>query len=286
MITSRLCLAVAALCACTLSVHAEAEKGCYGARGSDTKSINGYTIISKAFPNQEKFIDECMAVIKDAKGKTVFVTHDHAIEILPISGEDINGDAQPEAIIEGYSGGAHCCWTYWIVSLEELPRVLVRIYNERNVSFRKIKEHPGVTLDTLDGRFDYFDDMCHACTPFPGVYLRLEGVHLVDVSSEFWTQYQKEIDRARGQLSSEELTNFRTQWRKDQPGDRNTFEDTRRKVLTIVLSYLYGGKPDEAWKALKEMWPPGDTARIEKLIVKTRGHGFVAWVQDPSNFEN
>jgi len=269
MVMLRVFLIAAALCACTLSVQAGAEKGCNGARGIDTKRVNGYVISAKAFPDQKKFIDECMAVIKDAKGKTVFSTHDHGIEILPISGEDINGDGQPDAVIEGYSGGAHCCWTYWIVSLGTHPRLVAHIYNERDLAFTK-ERNGQVLIQTLDGRFDYFDGLCHACTVFPSVYLRLHDDHLEDVGPDFWSKYQEEIDKANKLLTLEVLSRFRMGNKKDTVN----FEEMKPVVLSVVLAYLYGDRPTQAWKSLDEMWPPQDKVRIKKLILATRGTGF------------
>jgi hypothetical protein len=269
MIPVRTLLTVIVLSVCTLSSRAEAGKGCYAAQGRDSRRIKSYVVSTRAYPNQEEFIDECMVVVKDEKGKTVFAAHDHGVEILSISGEDINGDGQPDVVIEGYSGGAHCCWTYWIVSLGVCPRLLASIYNERDVTFRK--ERSGqVLIETLDGRFDYFDGSCHACSTFPRVYMRLKRDQLEEVNSEFWPSYQKDIHIARLELKTEELSKFRA---RDKP-DAET-DDTRKLVLTIVLAYIYAGRQDQAWQTLDEMWPAQDKERIKALIIEQRGRGFV-----------
>jgi len=268
--------------------HAQEWKGCLGGSGEQTQRIREFSISVFRHPraDADEFQDECIAEIKDRKGKPLFSSHDHGLEILPITGSDLNGDGEPGVVIEGYSGGAHCCWTYWIFSVGTSPRLLARIYNERGVFFEKIEGHKGITLVTLDGRFDYFDDMCHACSPFPSVYLRLEGNRLIDVSTEFWAKYQTEIEKASDEVSTTELSEFRNQWRKHQRGDLNTFEEIRGNVLNVVLGYLYAGKTSEAWKTLGEMWPASDFRRMKKLISKTRGKGFIAWAQDPSNFDD
>jgi hypothetical protein len=263
----------------------EPKDSCIGSEGRASKRIGSFLISVHAHPDQKEFMDECAATISSADGKTVFQAHDHGTGILSITGRDINGDGEPEAVIEGWSGGAHCCYTYWIVSLGRNRRLIARLYNEEPIQFADLKHDSGIILVTVDGRFDYFDEMCHACSPFSSVYLKLEGDQLKDVSPEFWPRYQKEIDSQRGQLTSKELADFRKEWKKDQPNEQDTFEETRQKVLGIVLAFLYGGKPEEAWKALDEMWPPGDKARMKDLILKTRGTGFVARSQDPSNFE-
>jgi hypothetical protein len=254
-------------------VRGEAENGCYGAVGAKAKKINGFTVSTYRYPHQRKFLDECAARVADPSGKTVFSAHDHGIEILSISGQDLNGDGELEVVFEGYTGGAHCCWNYWIVSLGKHPGLLAYLYNERPVSFLKM-ENGQVLIDTFDGRFDYFDGLSHTTSVFPRVFLRLCGKRLEEVNLEFWSAYLKDIEQAKKSLTSQELVEFRQNF--SPHGDRfpETDEETRSKVLTIILAYLYGGKPEEAWKALDEMWPPQDRERIKKLILATRGTGF------------
>lgn len=260
-----------------LAIPAEATArqdipGCYGGRGQQSADIAGFTIKAFRHPqaDAEEHEDQCLFEVRSAVGKLVFSAEDHGLQILPISGVNINGEGEPAAVVEGYTGGAHCCWNYWILSLGSRPQLLFHLYNERAANF--VKEQRGsVLIETMDGRFDYFDELSHAATPFPFLYFRLEGQQLVDVSAEFWSRYEAEITKAREQLSAEELSGFRSNWVKDKSGD--PFEDTRAKVLTIVFAYLYGGRPAEAWQALSEMWPPGDRQRIKRLILKTRADG-------------
>jgi hypothetical protein len=49
-----------------------------------------------------------------------------------------------------------------------------------------------------------------------------------------------------------------------------------KKVLTIVLDYVYSGREDDALKALDEMWPAGDVSRIKSLIGERRRRGLLA----------
>jgi len=253
---------------------AEEERGCYAGAGEQSVRIHGFKIRVFRHPraDQQDFLDECQAKIKDASGRVIFSDEDHGLEILPISGTDVNGDGEPDAVIEGYTGGAHCCWNYWIVSLGKHPGLLAHLYNERPASFFKM-ENGQVLITTSDGRFDYFDGLSHTSSVFPRVFLRLSGKHLGEVNLEFWPTYLKDIERAEKSLATQELTEFRQNF--SPHGDRfsESYEETRSKVLAIVLAYLYCGKPGEAWKALDEMWPPEDRMRIRALILKTRGRG-------------
>jgi hypothetical protein len=50
----------------------------------------------------------------------------------------------------------------------------------------------------------------------------------------------------------------------------------KAKELEIVWSYLYSGREEEAWRAISEMWPPSDAARVSAQIVIARSHGIRA----------
>ncbi len=249
---------------------AQQPAGCYSASGSVTTKLYNFTISVKPHPDQEKFHDECLLTVTSPEGKILFQDHDHGLQIDPISGKDINGDSQPDLVVIAYSGGAHCCWTYSIYSLGLNPRLLTRIHNERDIAFVQQPTSHNVTMKTQDGRFDYFDGLCHACTVFPIVFLRLEGDSLKDVSAEFWPDYQKEIDAAEKLLTPEAIAKFRS-----SDGKSPEVSDTKTTVLNIVFAYLYGGKPDQAWEELQKLWPTKDYDRIKALIIKTRGEGFV-----------
>ena len=103
----------------------------------------------------------CVATVRSASGRIVFRTSDWDISLESISGKDVNGDGQPDIVFVGYSGGAHCCWTYWIVSLGTQPGLIKKIENERAAEFKPTGPNGRIEMWTLDGAFDYFDD------PFP-----------------------------------------------------------------------------------------------------------------------
>jgi len=51
---------------------------------------------------------------------------------------------------------------------------------------------------------------------------------------------------------------------------------TVKRVLTIVLNYLYSGREPQAWQALDEMWPPSDKERVRGLILERQARGLLA----------
>jgi hypothetical protein len=208
----------------------------------------------------------CRAYLIDHSGEEKLLLRDWEISIYQGTGEDIFSDGNPSLILEGYSGGAHCCYTYKIVSLGAKPLVLSSIKNEAPFFFFKDKASGQYRIMTSDGAFDYFDGMCHACTPFPRVVLQANGAGLHDVSPQFVEQYDSEIAVARAKIADGDIGKFLAA----------DFEDAKKVVLEIVLAYLYSGREEQAWQALDEMWPAGDRERIKKLILKTRAQGFLS----------
>jgi len=105
----------------------------------------------------------------------------------------------------------------------------------------------------------------------PYLVVRLERGEVIDVSAEFWESYKREIEQTFKQLSKDELRKFRSLTdMRDSMDFQSQLHDTKIRVLKIVLGYLYGGREEEARKALGNLWPPWDIERIWNLILKTR----------------
>jgi hypothetical protein len=114
----------------------------------------------------------------------------------------------------------------------------------------------------------------------PQVYLKMQGDALQDVSAQFQPQYDKLIDDAKSQLTSADLEKFRHSRYNDK-----MFTDqlpTVRRVLTIVVNYLYSGREEQAWKALDELWPASDEGRVKNLILERRARGLLKQLNEPS----
>jgi hypothetical protein len=217
--------------------------------------------------------NRCQALVtppgKAATGKKVAT--DWALSINELSGIDVNGDGKPELIVQGFSGGAHCCYTYRIVGLTQGMPLIREIHNQVPVVF-KARDDGAVELNTGDGVFDYFL-IPHANAVIPQLFFRLDGKELVDLGPQHLSDYDREIEKARSQLNAEDLDKLK----KSNYSEGMLFDQlaTVQKVITIVLNYLYSGRQDEAWRTLDEMWPPSDKERVEKLILERRSRGFI-----------
>ncbi len=244
----------------------------------EPRRIADFLIQFESLPDKKNpQVNACRVQVFAPGGGPVFQAVDHAISIDDISGKDINGDGSPDAVFVGFSGGAHCCWTYWIVSLGSRPGLLKEVHNQTAIAFRETKDGR-MDLRAFDGAFDYFDCLSHSETVFPTVYLRLQEREVKDVGPERWDEYAEQIAAARKGLTADELHQFRQVKTQDELCEGNA-RSTIPKVLTIVFAYLYGGRQADAWKALDEMWPPGDKERIRKLILQKRAEGILRYTK-------
>jgi hypothetical protein len=214
----------------------------------------------------------CRAVLTSRFGRHITIAYEWALSLDPISGTDLNGDGKPELVLSGYSGGLHCCFVYEIVSLGSTPRVLHTFQNLTPIRFEKQPDGT-VLIRAADGVFDYFL-LPHADAVIPQLVLKPQGNNLVDVSAQYPDLYDREIAQARQQISTEEIEKFR----KSNFHARLYTDEipTVRKVLTIVLDYVYSGREEMAWQTLDEMWPPADVSRVKSLINERRHRGMLA----------
>ncbi|HMC31683.1 MAG TPA: hypothetical protein VKL99_12675 [Candidatus Angelobacter sp.] len=185
-------------------------------------------------------------------------------------------NGSPDLVLEGYSGAAHCCWTYHIISLGAEPGLLVRFENERGAGFAIDAGSGNMEIRALDGAFDYFDQMSHAASPFPKVYLRLQGKKLIEINQEHLADYDRDIHKWQLEISGKDLSVFRQAENREE---KYGFEDTAFLALQIVLAYLYSGREAQARKALEEMWPSFDQDRIWKLIFDRRSKGILRYTK-------
>jgi len=170
------------------------------------------------------------------------------------------------------SSAATSTGLYWIVSLKKKPEVIRENRNQVPLVFRK-RPDGGTEIRTGEGSFDLFF-LPHSASVLPQLVFRLDGDQLVDISSEYREEYDQQIAKARSELSAADLEKFRQSRYKQK-----MFSDqlmTVKRVLTIVLNYLYSGREPQAWQALDEMWPPSDKERVRGLILERQARGLLA----------
>ena len=284
-----LLLFLAASCSWALA----AGRNCSGGRGEDRQDLPGGYIAQISPAADEAHAGQCHAAIASGDQKPVFETYGYELELNPVSGKDVNADDKPDAVIESHPARDQCCWNYYIVSLGDAPGLLRQITTSVPLTFEDKLGDGKIEIWGRDNAFDGIENFAHADSPFPLVFFRMKGTNIYNVSNLFWDEYEREIAQARGGLPRSVVDDLVKTESDDpnkpgggggggggsgDPRDPKTirFQQAKASVLEIALDYLYGGKGQDAWKTISEMWPPLDRQRIRQVILATRMKGLLS----------
>ena len=251
---------------------------CWHGRGKVRRVIRGLKVEITPTVDKDALNEPiCHLLVRDLNGREVLSEDDSSFAIL-LDDRDINGDGIPDLVVLAFSGGAHCCWTYYFFSQDPRPALLTKFENNRDAIFLEDEKTGRIYLQIEDGAFDYFDEVCHGCSPFPVVYLRLDGSNWVDISREYVNDYDEIIRETEKAFTAEQRQRLKVL--KEKPSDEDpVVEQARFNALTIVFAYLYSGREAQARQALQEMWPPFDQERIWNLILETRHNGILCYTR-------
>jgi hypothetical protein len=183
--------------------------------------------------------------------------------INPLTGADINGDGIPDAVIETFTGGAHCCLSTLVFSLgAQAEKIMETRPSNCGGQFADLDGDGALEYVTCDDIFAY--TYCpYAASPLATVVLAYRaGRGYVPVSPEFPAVYASDLDRLRPQAEN------------GQPGELGEWDGTSKcSVLPYVLALLYSGQGDVAWGELARVYPGSDRdafrAEIEATVAQS-----------------
>ncbi len=199
---------------------------------------------------------------------------------LDLFGADL-GTGEPVAAFQIKKSAAVCCVAYQIYSLIKPPHLIRTLHG--GGYFRA-----GDT--NLDGRVEIWADDSAAVSGLEGLHtgtmefpptllLRFDHGRLLDFTSEFQPYFDQAIAEVRQQISPQEIQRFKQRamagpTRGASPPDDVSREGRMKtRILEVVWAYLYSGRQDAAWDALREMWPDGDLSRVATGITGARARG-------------
>jgi hypothetical protein len=115
----------------------------------------------------------------------------------PLELRDLDGDSEPEAIVAGFTGGAHCC-VLAIVYRYNGAEYVVAENNFRDPGYRLVDlDHDGrFEFRSADARFAYLYGS-FAESVFPVQIVRFDGGRFADVTGEFQATVAKDLRRVR-----------------------------------------------------------------------------------------
>lgn len=213
---------------------------------------------------------------------------------IDVLGVDL-GFGMPVVAFQVKKSAADWDMTYLVYSLKQSPKLLRTITGGDFFRAADTGLNGKIEIWTGDvGAINGFEGFLPGEFDFaPTIVLRFERNRLVDVSAEFRPHFDEQIAAVRTELSAQDLRDFQGTDGKlgaasSSAQDRihgsgvTKIRVTKIKVLEIVWAYLYSGREQEAWRALADMWPPGDFDRIRAAILNARARGIHSQVDDVS----
>lgn len=263
-----------------------ADQRCSNAQGTMSRDLPGGYVAQVAPATDDAHSGQCRAAIVSSDHKLVAAGYGAEAELNNISGADVNGDGKPDAVLETHPAPGQCCFNYYVVSLGEPAGLIRQITTSVPLTFEDKLGDGKVEIWGRDYAFDGIDNFAHSDSPFPLVFFRMKGANIYNVSTLFWSEYEREITQTRALISRNDLDDLLKIESDDKKPEEHSPKDevkqrTRALVLQIALDYLYGGKGQEAWKTISDMWTPLDRSRIRQEILLTRTRGILGEINRP-----
>jgi len=226
-------------------------------------------------------------------GRDLPVTAEASQVDIDVLGVDL-GLGTPVVAFQVKKSAADWDMTYLVYSLKPSPKLLHTITGGDFFRAADTDFNGKIEIWTGDvGAINGFEGLIPGEFDFaPTVVLRFERNRLIDVSAEFQSHFDEQIAAVRSELSAQDLRDFQGTDGKLAAASSLAQDRIRRmrvtkiKVLEIVWAYLYSGRAQEAWRALADMWPPGDLDRIRTAILNARARGISSQIDDVSARES
>ena len=233
---------------------------------ANERDVRGLTVqqwVNKASPEiSPSGTCECITVVY--QGARLILTLGQAdlvsaMAVHELSGRDINGDGRTDLIVTDWSGGAHCCYSIDVYSLEQTPKPLLSL-NVGNCGTPDLSDLNG------DGRLEIItcDDQwssaycVFAFAPMPRVvfeYDRARGKY-VPATPRFRNYFSKEVTV----LSSDAQRQIADNQGRDPGLDKCA-------VLGPALAMMYQGRFTDGVTLIRRLYKQPDRQQFERDTV-------------------
>jgi hypothetical protein len=247
------------------------EAACYSEEGHyETRYRvplwNGYEVWIEPAGRDPDVELRCRVTLRDARGAAVFDRTALGAKVYAGTGLDLEHDGGRDVVLEvNDGGGQHCCWSYPILSLARSPALIVEVTSDGALMFQDLDGNGRVEIKARQG-LRGFDGLSQAASPFAWRVYSVENGKLADVTASFCTQLRQDEDYLAIQT---ELTGRGGRELREAPRERRTrteLEDTKGKVLSLVLQEVLCERREQAYRMLGRLWPPHDLTRIRKAL--------------------
>jgi len=202
-------------------------------------------------------ICECITVVYEGDRKILTLGPDEGSIDVASSGKDITGDGRAELVVRTNSGGAHCCESTSIYSIEGAPREILSVATGSCPGELVDLDKDGVPeFKTCDDTFA--NAMCSfAYSPMPNV------VFAYDKAKRRYA-----VATPRYLIAAEEAKAAVAEARKAMQENPQDVDIRRCGALAPALSLIYGGRVDEGLALFRLLYKRPDAPQVERKTME------------------
>lgn len=170
-----------------------------------------------------------------------------------------------EPVVVEFTGGAHCCWNYRLYEEKDgkLSESLLDVGNGYEPVFRDVDGDGVKEILSYDDRFDYFDEISHAASPFLPMVICYSRGQFQDCSLKFLEVTREwlnaELQQSLTKAEEEDIT-YR-----------------QGKALGVLAAFFRTGEKSKGWERVKTFckeaclsWLEKHAEEIEKIATTPR----------------
>ena len=289
-----------AILAAALPAAAQEAKSQLEAQGLevlDTKTFQDFEVLAaKVKGAKDGATAQSRIVIFQAGKKPVEITDKDIavasqVEIKSV-GRDLNGDGQPDLLFSAFSGGAHCCLTYYVYSLKpkiaklaayasgnsgatgfvDIPgRKKPVVFSADDTSAHAFTNYAGsvfpmVVLEVGDkGRFVFAQDLMKSKLPgMPPPVCKMEGVKLETFQQRVCDEYASAKRKARSAKIKAQLDDIKV----GRDHGKVPWDDYWKTGMMAEMAgemdrYAYTGHGAAGFGWLDSVWPGNDAVKAK-----------------------
>ncbi|HKS28932.1 MAG TPA: hypothetical protein VJS44_13990 [Pyrinomonadaceae bacterium] len=168
-----------------------------------------------------------------------------------------------QLVVEQYSGGAHCCYSYWIYELDaQAPRLLFDSgkYGTGNQLMHLDVDSDGVVeLTHSVMAFDYFH-MSHASSVFP------QAVFAYDKKAGEYRPANARFSQVVLSTMEDDLKELEALKARGNPDNDEIYSERYfSAVLQVTLNYIYAGQQEKGWQFFNREYRTHEGISREKM---------------------
>ncbi len=133
-------------------------------------------------------------VVLDIKAK------DEHSQIMGMWCGDVTGDERLELASQTFTGGAHCCWTFRIDTLDGPTLLDADLGNYGDLEPKQLDDGGAYELIGFSDALAYFEELPYAVTQSLPRVFAFKKDHFVNATTDFPAQVRKSLDGAREDL--------------------------------------------------------------------------------------